>query len=481
MKPFRERNLVTIGLIGFVAIALLMLAAFRADRLPIIGAGDTYKAQFAEIGGLKEGNEVRVAGVAVGNVGGIELKGDHVDVTFKLDKGTELGRDTGAAIKVRTLLGAEFLALMPVGLRRAEEGCRRSRSHAPCRRTTWWRRSPTSAPPPTQLDIDEVSKALDALAKIAARTPKEFRGAIKGVSDLSANLAARDQQINTLLVNLKKVSAVLNATGPDLERLFKDATVLFDAISARRAAVHRLLVSTTAISRELRALVKDVQVRPQAGPARSWRPSPTCCAGTRRASTRPCASSPGFCPRAGQLAGRRPVVGRLHQGGRRLMNFFSRFAGLTKVLTVFVVLALVAAVVLVFSRNDLERTVTVDFTEHELAVQGLGRPRPRRARRQGQEAEGEGRSRPGDTHVLARRPASGRREGRHHLPGHRGRPFRAAGAGLLRRRRCCPTTPSSASTALPSRSSSTRSSSPWTTCRSRSDPRERTRTAPSRA
>jgi phospholipid/cholesterol/gamma-HCH transport system substrate-binding protein len=79
------------------------------------------------------------------------------------------------------------------------------------------------------------------------------------VSDLSANLAARDQQINTLLVNLKKVSGVLNATGPDLERLFKDATVLFDAISNRREAVHRLLVSTQEISRELRALVKDVR------------------------------------------------------------------------------------------------------------------------------------------------------------------------------------------------------------------------------
>ena len=79
------------------------------------------------------------------------------------------------------------------------------------------------------------------------------------MSDLSANLAARDQQINTLLVNLKKVSGVLNATGPDLERLFKDATVLFDAISDRREAVHRLLVSTQEISRELRALVKDVK------------------------------------------------------------------------------------------------------------------------------------------------------------------------------------------------------------------------------
>jgi phospholipid/cholesterol/gamma-HCH transport system substrate-binding protein len=258
MKPFRDRNLVTIGLIGFVIIALLMLAAFRADRLPIIGAGDTYKAQFAEIGGLKKGNEVRIAGVTVGNVRGIELKGDHVDLTFKLDKGTDLGRDTSASIKVRTLLGSEFLALAPSGTGELKKG-----STIPLSRTV----------PPYDvvqafsdlstttdaLDVEQISKALDTMAKIAARTPKEFRGAIRGVSDVSANLAARDQQINTLLVNLKKVASVLNASGPDLERLFKDATVLFDAISARRAAVHRLLVSTTAISKELRALVKDTR------------------------------------------------------------------------------------------------------------------------------------------------------------------------------------------------------------------------------
>ena len=64
MKPFRERNPVIIGADRHrLLIALLMLAAFRADRLPIIGSGDTYHAEFAEIGGIKAGNEVRVAGV----------------------------------------------------------------------------------------------------------------------------------------------------------------------------------------------------------------------------------------------------------------------------------------------------------------------------------------------------------------------------------------------------------------------------------
>lgn len=258
MKPFRERNPVIIGLLGFTAIALLLVAAFRADRLPIIGAGDTYQADFAEIGGLKDGNEVRVAGVPVGNVRGIELVGNKVRVTFKVDKGTRLGRETGAEIRVRTLLGAQFLALTPSGSGRLDKG-----STIPVSRTV----------PPYDvvqafsdlsttteaLDVGQISDALETLADVAAETPEEFRGAIRGVSDLSQNLAARDEQINTLLVNLKKVTGVINSRDAELETLVKDSAVLFDAISARRESIHRLLVSTQQISAQLSTLVRETE------------------------------------------------------------------------------------------------------------------------------------------------------------------------------------------------------------------------------
>jgi phospholipid/cholesterol/gamma-HCH transport system substrate-binding protein len=258
MKPFRERNPVVIGVIGIALIALMMLGAFRADRLPIIGSGDTYKADFAEIGGLKAGNEVRVAGVSIGKVEGIELAGNKVRVTFKIDKGTKFGTETGADIRVRTLLGAEFLALTPKGPGQLPKG-----SVIPLERTiapydvvqAFSDLSKTT----DQIDIPELSKALNTLADVSASTPEEFRGAIKGVSDLSRNLAARYDQINTLLVNLKKVSGVLNSRNTELVTLFKDSDVLFQAISARRDSIHRLLVSTQTISTQLRGLVKDTR------------------------------------------------------------------------------------------------------------------------------------------------------------------------------------------------------------------------------
>lgn len=249
-KPFRERNQTVIGAVGIAVVLVMMIGAFKADELPIIGAGDIYYADFTEIGSLHAGNEVRVAGVSVGKVEEVSLDGNHVKVTFKIDKGTELGPETTAQVKIRTLLGATYLGLYPTGAGELEKG-----SHIPDSRTkepydivdAFSELSTTT----DQIDLKQVSEALNALADIADKTPQEFRGAIRGVSDLSANLAARDDQINTLLTNLRRVSKVLNDEGPDLVKLFKDSSVLFDAISDRRKTVHRLLVSTETVSKEL--------------------------------------------------------------------------------------------------------------------------------------------------------------------------------------------------------------------------------------
>ena len=71
--PFRERNPVMIGAISLAVVAGLILAAFNAQNLPVIGGGDTYTAAFTEAGGLKTNDEVRVAGVRVGKVEKVDL------------------------------------------------------------------------------------------------------------------------------------------------------------------------------------------------------------------------------------------------------------------------------------------------------------------------------------------------------------------------------------------------------------------------
>ena len=256
MKPFRERNPVIIGAVSLVVLAAAVLAAFRADDLPVIGGGDTYHAAFAESAGLKAEDEVRIAGVRVGKVKEVALDGDQVMVTFKVDETAEFGDQTGASIKVKTLLGDKFLALEPSG-----EGQMAEDSVIPLERTT----SPFDvidaftglAERGEQIDTDALSDSLRTLADLTRNTPAEFRGALDGLSRLSTTLASRDEEIGTLLSNLTEVTAVLDERDQDLIALMEDADQLFTALVARRQVISDLLDSTTLLSQELTRLVRD--------------------------------------------------------------------------------------------------------------------------------------------------------------------------------------------------------------------------------
>jgi phospholipid/cholesterol/gamma-HCH transport system substrate-binding protein len=105
------------------------------------------------------------------------------------------------------------------------------------------------------INLPQLRKSLNTLADATSTTPQSFKDALSGVSRLSTDLAARDGQINTLLTNLKKVSSIAADRDQDIVSLMKDSDVLLRALVDRRDAIHRLLVSTSTLSRQLSALV----------------------------------------------------------------------------------------------------------------------------------------------------------------------------------------------------------------------------------
>ena len=72
-------------------------------------------------------------------------------------------------------------------------------------------------------------------------------------------MASRDDQINELLSNLNTVSGTLADRDQDIVSLMKNSDILLRALVARREAVHTLLVSTSRLSHELTALVKQTR------------------------------------------------------------------------------------------------------------------------------------------------------------------------------------------------------------------------------
>ncbi|MGX5209395.1 MCE family protein [Streptomyces violaceus] len=256
LGPFRERNPIVIGAVGLTVLALLTVAAFNADRLPVIGDGETYSAAFAEAGGLKPGDEVRIAGVKVGKVEEVDLDGDHVKVTFKIKDEPRFGTDTGASIRVKTILGAKYLALHPKGPGRLESG-----SEIPLQRTVpaydvvqaFSDLTTTSE----KVDTDRLAKALDTISTTFEDSPEEVRASIKGLSKISRTVASRDKALRELLDHANGVTGVLADRSGDFTALVEDGDKLFKEISKRRAAIHKLLKTSAALGIQLSGLVQD--------------------------------------------------------------------------------------------------------------------------------------------------------------------------------------------------------------------------------
>ncbi len=256
LTPFRERNPVTIGAVGLTTLALLTVAAFNADSLPVIGDGETYSAAFAEAGGLKPGDEVRIAGVKVGKVQEVDLDGDHVKVTFKIKGDPEFGTATGASIRVKTILGAKYLALHPKGAGQLAPG-----SEIPLKRTVpaydVVQAFSDLTTTTEEVDTERLAAALDTISTTFQDSPAEVRASIKGLSRISRTVASRDKALRELLDHANGVTGVLAERSSDFTALVKDGDKLFKEISRRREAIHKLLTTSAALGVELSGLVQD--------------------------------------------------------------------------------------------------------------------------------------------------------------------------------------------------------------------------------
>jgi phospholipid/cholesterol/gamma-HCH transport system substrate-binding protein len=105
-----------VKLIAFVVVTLLAFGVLAATIANVqLGAKERYSAMFTDATGLQKGDDVRIAGVRVGQVTSIRVvtAGGRVEakVGLKVLRSTALTQSTGAVIRYRNLIGQRFVAL----------------------------------------------------------------------------------------------------------------------------------------------------------------------------------------------------------------------------------------------------------------------------------------------------------------------------------------------------------------------------------
>jgi phospholipid/cholesterol/gamma-HCH transport system substrate-binding protein len=187
-----------------------------------------------------------------------------VVVKFEVDHGVEFGEESEASIEVLNLLGEKYLELTPAG-----EGQLAEDTPIPIERTesaydivgVFGDLTTTTE----EIDRDQLVDALDVVSTTMTQAAPEIEASFDGIARLSETVASRDAQIRELFASSKEVTQLLSDRSEDLVSLMENGDLVFQEVTKRKEAVHRLLVNARILAKQLRGVAQDNQE--QLGPA----------------------------------------------------------------------------------------------------------------------------------------------------------------------------------------------------------------------
>jgi phospholipid/cholesterol/gamma-HCH transport system substrate-binding protein len=225
-----EHNLRRTAIVGLLVTVGLMGVAYLIGGARILQRTYTVTAVFANASDIGTGDPVRVAGIEVGEVKGVERQAHAIRMELELKNGTELSEGTRAAVRLRTLLGKKFVELMDPGTGPAlPHG-----AVIPLSRTD----------PGT--DVDEVVTSFDnSLEQADVQSMNEL------IRSFDKVLAGKGEKVHVLLGDLDTLASAMGQRQSDIDKLLAASATLLSAMDDRRAA---LGTSVDGMSKALDAL-----------------------------------------------------------------------------------------------------------------------------------------------------------------------------------------------------------------------------------
>lgn len=275
MKSFRDRNPYAVGLVSVLVIAGLTGMAFAVGLFRLLEDTYTVRAEFADAAGLRTGDDVRLAGVDIGRVSGVDVERDQgrIVVTMEIDRGIEIHDRATAEIALGTLLGAKYVRIDDAmegehaldGLCGGEtaDQCRDGAPLIPYERAG--ERVPFDIFELTriategiqELDTDAVNDFVGDLADLTEGRREALTELLTTIDDVSSAVTSRDQQLGELLERAETLSTTLAEKDQTLVALIDQSRGILDLLDRRRGELATALgegaTAVTALADIIRA------------------------------------------------------------------------------------------------------------------------------------------------------------------------------------------------------------------------------------
>ncbi len=108
-----KRIEIAVGIFVFIGIAGMFYMALKLGEVGGLStSGYAVTADFDDIGGIRAGADVMMAGVVVGRVNSVRLtRDDQAELTLRIHNGIKLTSDVIASIRTKGIIGDRFVRL----------------------------------------------------------------------------------------------------------------------------------------------------------------------------------------------------------------------------------------------------------------------------------------------------------------------------------------------------------------------------------
>ncbi len=259
---------VLIGLISFLVVTSVMTYLVYATLEREVGGETTgYAAEFSDVFGLRDGDDVRMAGVRVGRVSKVELTEENrARVEFELQNDQKLLANTEAAVFYQNIVGQRYL-----DLRQGLTG------------------TSTPLPPGSVIPLERTIPSFDvgvvlngyqplfatidpkAVDQISSAAIQALQGdstawatLVDQTGKLTETLAGRDRLLGDMITGLDRVFATLAEQNDNLDTTLANAKQMMGTFNARRPELVSSMGSLSRVMRSLGDLTNEVNPSLQA-------------------------------------------------------------------------------------------------------------------------------------------------------------------------------------------------------------------------
>lgn len=246
-----------------VSIVLLGVLASLIGNISLVSAR-TYYAYFTDATGVNKGDRVRISGVEVGAVKGLELvpMEDRVlaRVEFTVKEAVPLYRDADLRLRYENVVGQRYLAISEIadsGPKMPEDGTFPVEQTTPALNLTQLFNG--FQPLFRALDPERVNQLSYEIVRAFQGESGSMQRLMRHTASLTNTLADRDQVIGRVVTNLNTVLETLAVRDDELGALIVEFRDLMVGLARDRGTLDRALPSLASLLEDSSGMLRDIR------------------------------------------------------------------------------------------------------------------------------------------------------------------------------------------------------------------------------